>query len=247
MPDRMRRASGSHTDRKLMKRPAAVIISIILGALAVIVGVMLVVIRPWESGEGAQPDPTGSSTGDAPAAAAPPLVDESTHILDDAGPDAPVVVEFLDFECEACGAVFPTMEALREQYAGEVTFAVRYFPLPGHFNSGNAAVAVESASQQGQFEAMYQQMFETQAEWGEAQTSEAARFRGFAEELGLDMAAYDAAVADPATLQRVEQDFQAGRALGVDSTPSIFIDGEPLELTRLEDIEAAIQSALDEG
>lgn len=229
-----------------MSRPVAVTVSIILGALAVIAGVMLVVIRPWESGAGAQTDATGSSTGDAPAAA-PSLVDESTHILDDAGPDAPVLVEFLDFECEACGAVYPTMEALREQYAGEVTFAVRYFPLPGHFNSGNAAVAVEAAAQQGQFEAMYQRMFETQAEWGEARTSEAARFRGFAEGLGLDMAAFDAAVADPATLQRVERDFSAGVELGVDSTPSIFIDGEPLELTRLEDIEAGIQSALGEG
>ena len=34
-------------------------------------------------------------------------------------------------------------------------------------------------------------------------------FRGFAEEIGLDMAAYDAAVADPATAERVELDFEA--------------------------------------
>ena len=227
-----------------MQRNSAVAVAIVLAALAVIVGVMLLVTRPWESATAVPAGQSDAPAAESGAAASPALVDETTHILDDAGPDAPVVVEFLDFECEACGQVFPTMEALREQYAGEVTFAVRYFPLPGHYNSGNAAVAVEAAAQQGQFETMYQRMFETQAEWGEGQTSEAARFRGFAEELGLDMAAYDAAIADPATLQRVEHDFQAGMELGVSSTPGIFIDGEPLQLTRLGDIEAAIQSAL---
>jgi protein-disulfide isomerase len=230
-----------------MQRTAAIAMSIVFGALVVIAGVMLLVIRPWEGSGAAPASPSSSSAGDAPAAAAPPVLDETTRILDDAGPDAPVVVEFLDFECEACGAVYPTMEALREKYAGQVTFAVRYFPIPSHFNSSNAAVAVEAAAQQGQFEPMYQRMFETQAEWGEGRTSEAARFRGYAVDLGLDLSAYDAAVADPATRERVDFDFQAGVQLGVDGTPSIFIDGEPLELTRIEDIEAGIQSALGRG
>lgn len=41
-------------------------------------------------------------------------------------------LEFLDFECESCRAVFPTVEMLREQNAGKVTFVVRYFPIPSH-------------------------------------------------------------------------------------------------------------------
>lgn len=118
-------------------------------------------------------------------------------------------------------------------------------PLPGHHNSGNAAVAGEAAAQHGYFGAMYQRMFETEAEWGERQTSEAARFRGFAEELGLDMAAYDAAIANPATLERVEHDLNAGIELGVASTPSVFVDGEPRQLARLGDIEAAVELALE--
>ncbi|WP_347753666.1 thioredoxin domain-containing protein [Agrococcus sp. ProA11] len=223
-------------------RPVAVI-SIIAIAAAILVAAMLLVVRPWES-SGSSPATEESPDSTASPSALPPLVDESTHILNDAGPDAPVVVEFLDFECEVCGAVYPTMEGLREEYDGEVTFAVRYFPLPGHFNSGNAAVAVEAAAQQGAFEAMYQRMFETQSEWGEGRESEADRFRGYAQELGLDMAAYDAGVADPATLARVEQDFQAGVALGVDRTPTIFVDGERLELSQESDIETAIQAAL---
>ncbi len=230
--------------RKVRTRPL-IAVSIIVAAVAIVVAAVLLIVRPWEGGS---PPPASGESSESAASpsAAPPLVEESTHILDDAGPDAPVVVEFLDFECEACGAVYPTMEALRGEYGDEVTFAVRYFPLPGHFNSGNAAVAVEAAAQQDAFEPMYQRMFETQAEWGEAQVSEAGRFRGYAEQLGLDMAAYDAAIEDPATLARVEQDFQAGIALGIDRTPTIFIDGERLELSQISDIEAAIQAALGE-
>ena len=145
------------------------------------------------------------SSGDGSSSAQ--LVRENSHVLDDGGEGAVTVVEFLDFECEACGSFYPIVEDLREQFAGEITYVVRYFPLPGHFNSKNAAIAAEAAAQQDRFEDMYHRLFETQAEWGEAQESRADLFRDFAEELGLDMAAYDAAVADPSTTERVDQDF----------------------------------------
>ena len=153
-------------------------------------------------------------------------------------------MEFLDFECEVCGAVYPTIEQLREEYAGRVTFATRYFPIPSHRNSENAAVAVEAAARQHRFEEMYDRMFQTQATWGESQDSKADVFRGFAEEIGLDMEQYDADVADPSTLERVRFDFEAGKDLGVQGTPTIFVNGEAIELERIEDIQAAIDAAL---
>ena len=180
-----------------------------------------------------------------PGTGQPSAIREDTHVLDDAGEGAVTVVEFLDFECEACGAAYPLVEALREEFAGEVTFAIRFFPLPGHFNSKNAAVAVEAAAQQDQLEAMYERMFQTQSEWGEAQESQAPLFRRFAEELGLDMAEYDAAVADTSTLQRVESDFNDGMALGVSSTPTFFVNDQMVRLTTFEDLRTAIEAELD--
>ncbi|MBT2485038.1 hypothetical protein J7E28_10020 [Microbacterium sp. ISL-108] len=64
---------------------------------------------------------------------------------------------------------------------------------------------------------------DNQAAWGEAEESRADVFRGFAEDLDLDLEAYDRAVADPATAERVEVDVTDGRALGVDSTPTSAI------------------------
>jgi len=175
------------------------------------------------------------------------VVAENSHRLDTAPDGSVVFTEFLDFECEVCAAVHPVVEELRETHAGEVTFVTRYFPLPGHANSMNAAIAVEAAAEQGQFEAMYQRMFETQAEWGEQQESKANVFRGYAENLGLDMEQYDHAVGDPSTEARVQQDFDAGMALGVEATPTIFLGDEPIELSTPDELRQAVRNAVDEN
>jgi protein-disulfide isomerase len=139
---------------------------------------------------------------------------------------------------------YPVVEELRETYAGDITYVVRYFPLPGHPNSTQAALAAEAAAQQDRFEDMYHRLFETQAQWSHGTEETPAAFRAYAEELGLDMAAYDAAIADPATRERVESDKSDGEALGVSSTPSFFIDGEPLVLKEWDDLEQAIEKAV---
>ena len=183
-----------------------------------------------------------SGTTDSPEAA---LVREDSHRLSIAESGEVTLVEFLDFECESCRAAYPFIEQLREEYGDRVTFVARYFPLPGHPNSETAAVAVEAAAQQGAFEAIYQRMFETQDDWSHREESQAPVFRQFADDLGLDLEAYDAAVADPATLERVQRDKADGLALGVQGTPMFFLDGRKLELTTAEAFIAAIEDALD--
>jgi len=168
-----------------------------------------------------------------------------SHLLTTPESSTVTFVEFLDFECESCGAVYPYIEDLRAEFGDRVTFVMRYFPLPGHVNSTNAAVAVEAASRQGMLIPMYQRLFEKQAEWGEQQVSRADTFREYAGQLGLDLAQYDADVADSSTLERVEADFAAGLALGVQSTPTMFVNDVPLELRSIDDIRAAIVAALD--
>jgi protein-disulfide isomerase len=213
-----------------MKRTTKINLALIgtLAAAAAVVAVVLV--RPAAP----QADPAEVT-----------VVAENSHRLDTAPDGSVVFTEFLDFECEVCAAVHPVVEELRDTHAGEVTFVTRYFPLPGHKNSMNAAIAVEAAAEQGQFEAMYQRMFETQAEWGEQQESKADVFRGYAEAMGLDMAAYDHAVGDPSTEARVQQDFDAGMDLGVEATPTIFLGDEPVELSTPDELRAAVASAVE--
>ncbi|MCZ0983300.1 thioredoxin domain-containing protein [Streptomyces diastatochromogenes] len=166
-----------------------------------------------------------------PAAEAVPVRGDS-HRLTTPKRSELTVVEFLDFECEACGAVHPIVEKLREEYGDRVTFVARYFPMPGHKNGEPAARAAEAAARQGRFEEMYAKLFTTQKEWGEAQDSRESVFRDYARQIGLDLRKFDAALADPKTAERVKADQRDGLALGVQGTPTFLLDGVKISTPR---------------
>ena len=189
---------------------------------------------------------TDTATSAGGSAGAGEVVRENSHRLSTAADGKVTFVEFLDFECEACGAAFPAIEELRATFGDRVTFVARYFPLDGHFNAQRAARAVEAAAQQGQFEAMYKKMFETQTQWSEQQVPKDDLFRSYAAELGLDMAKWDAAYASDATWARIQADIDDGTALGVTSTPSFFLNGQRLEPKSIDDLTTAIEQALDQ-
>ncbi|MDO3635359.1 DsbA family protein [Mycolicibacterium arseniciresistens] len=172
------------------------------------------------------------------------LVRDNSRRLNTVPDSDTTFVEFLDFECEACRAAFPLVEQLRSEYGDRVNFVVRYFPIKSHFNAERAARAVEAAAQQGKFEPMYKKMYETQSQWGEQQKPADATFRGFASELDLDMGAFDTAYNDPATLERINLDVADGEALGVQGTPTIFLNGEELDFRTYEDMSSAVEQAL---
>ena len=205
----------------------------LVAAFVIAVGTILVVTR------------TGGDSDASAAGGTAVAVRADSHRISSAPDGSPVFVEFLDFECEACRAVYPAIEELRAEYGDRISFVVRYFPLPGHFNSERAARAVEAAAQQGRFEHMYQRMYDTQPEWGEQQVPMDDVFRGYAVDLGLDMAAFDAAYADPATAARIAADVADGEGLGVTGTPSFFFDGQRFEPSTYQDLTDAFDAALD--
>lgn len=208
----------------------------VLMAAVVVAAIIGFVIAQGNSSAGA-PETAAASNGTVTEGQ---VTRENSRVLSQAPNEKAVLVEFLDFECEACGAAYPFIEELRGKYSENVTFIQRYFPLPGHLNSMNAAVAVEAAAQQDAYEPMYKKMFETQKQWGESADNKSALFRAYAEDLGLDLAAYDSTVADPATKERVKLDVADGTALGVTGTPSFFLDGKSLAVKSLDEFEAAV-------
>jgi len=208
-----------------------------LGILALVAAFVFVYV----TAKNADSESVSSSSGSKEVASA---VASDSNYVDYVGADAVTIVEFLDFECGACGQFYPYVEALREVHDGDINYVVRYFPLPSHLNSMDAAIAAEAAAQQGEFEAMYQRLFETQGAWAGGTAPQTDVFRALAVEIGLDLDAYDAAVADPATQARVEADFDAGVELGVNSTPTFFVNDQYIETSRLENLPEAITEAL---
>lgn len=207
-------------------------------SMVMIVAVLVALVAAVTfSRAGEEAAPTGSGSG----ASAPLVRDDSPRLT--SGKKA-VFVEYLDFECEACGAAHPVMTDLREKYGKDVTFVVRYLPL--HGNSMNAALAAEAAREQGKFEEMHDKLFETQAEWSHSESSKEKTFEGYAQELGLDMKQYRASLKDPAAAQRIEQSKKDAQTLGVTGTPTFFLDGEKIEPTTIADFETKLDAAIED-
>ncbi len=206
----------------------ALSLALIVVAGLVLTGMLILTNRDDSSTVAANVEPTAQ------------LVREDSPQLSEGG--EAVFVEFLDFECEGCLALYPVIEDLRDQYGDRVTFVVRHMPL--HDNSVDAALAAEAAAEQGQFEAMYQRLFGTVDQWGHQSTSQAEIFAGYAGELGLDMDRFRAVVNDPATLSRIEQSTQDAQAFGVTGTPTLFLDGQRVEPTSVAELVSSIEAAL---
>ena len=104
------------------------------------------------------------------------------------------LIEYGDFECPACGAMYPVVSAIKNAYKDNLTFIFRDFPLTTiHPNALAAATAAEAAGQQGKFYEMFDQLYQNQSTWGETDTTARDKdFDQYAQAVGLNMAKYKA-------------------------------------------------------
>lgn len=136
------------------------------------------------------------------------------------------VVEFGDFQCPACGAAHPVVKQIINDYKGKIYFVFRNFPLPMHANAPLAAEAAYAASLQGKFWEMHDKLYESQGEWGEKSGSQAKDLiLGYAKDLGLDMNKFSEDLDKNAGNDKIQKDQNDGYQLGVDSTPTFYING----------------------
>ena len=157
-----------------------------------------------------------------PANASLLITDDSWQITSEGA--TVTVVEFLDFECEACRAAHPVVQQILQDYEGRISYVVRYFS--NHTNSVLAAKAAEAAGEQGKYWEMYNKLFETQGQWGEKKEPQTQAFLRYAQELGLDLEAFRTSLASNAYVGKINRDKQDGIDAGVNATPTFFINGK---------------------
>lgn len=142
--------------------------------------------------------------------------------------DAPVVLrEWADFNCPHCLNFAANQEpAIIEEYVktGKVRLEFNHLPILGP-RSLNAALAAQCAVDQGRFWDYANRLMIGQAE-GDQFTDE--QLRDYAEELGLDLQAFEACYADPDTLEAVDSQHAEANAFGITGTPGFVINGQPL-------------------
>ena len=135
--------------------------------------------------------------------------------------NAPItLVEFSDFQCPFCIAATPQLDAVLKAYPSQVKLIFKQFPLDTHAQAPLAAAAALAAHKQGKFWPMYDGLF--------AQKGNLSRkgVLALAAGAGLDMKQFQADLDSPTIKQAVDRDMTDGEHIGVDSTPTLFMNGQ---------------------
>jgi protein-disulfide isomerase len=172
------------------------------------------------------------------------LIRSNSHMTGKA--DAKVtIVEFGDYECPACAAAEPVVERLRTEYKDnpEVNFVFRNFPLPQHRKAMVSAEAAEAAGEQGKFWEMSDAIYINQAKWI-GSNDHMAVFERLAQELGLNVDQFKQSIAQEKYSEVIRADKQDGDSLGVNSTPTFFINGVKTSSFQYDELKSKIEEQL---
>ncbi len=134
--------------------------------------------------------------------------------------DAPItIVEFSEYQCPFCARVTPTLKALEQKYAGKIRIVYKDFPLQNHLQAPKAAEAAHCAGDQGKYWELHDRLFANQS------LLQVPELKKHAAAVGLDQAKFDQCLDGGAHGARVQEDVVYGNAMGVTSTPTLYING----------------------
>jgi protein-disulfide isomerase len=151
---------------------------------------------------------------------------------------AVTVIEFTDFQCSACGAMYPMVEEVLKSYGSRVRFVIRNFPLMTvHPNAFHAAQAAEAAKAQGKFWEYIDLMFRNQT------TLDLDSLKKYATQVGLDRKRFDAELEAGKYDPVIHRDIQDGETYGIEATPTFFINGAILTEYSADGVRKAIEKA----
>jgi protein-disulfide isomerase len=150
------------------------------------------------------------------------------------------IVEFADFQCPYCARNAPVLAHVRQKYGDNVRIVFRHMPV--HEGAVIAAEAAVAAAEQGKFWAFHDQI------WAHFGHLTRADLESFAKAAGLDMARFRSALDTRRYHDAVMAEYAAAESFGVDGTPTVFINGQPVVGSRTEQdfdriIDAHLQSA----
>jgi predicted DsbA family dithiol-disulfide isomerase len=152
--------------------------------------------------------------------------------------DAPVtIVAFTDYQCPSCAAMHPELERLVKEYGDKVRLVTRDFPLSQHTEAFKAAEAAEAARDQGKYWEYIQILLHNQS----ALTVD--KLKGYASELALDRTRFDSALDSGKFAESVQRDIEDGMKLGINGTPTIFINGRRVSAKGYNELKAVVDAA----
>ena len=114
----------------------------------------------------------------------------------------------------------------------------RDFPLSQHSEALKAAEAAEAAREQGKYWEYIHILLRNQS----ALTVD--KLKSYATELALDQTKFNAALDSGKFAESVQRDVEDGMKLGINGTPTIFINGRRVSAKSYEDLKVSVEKAL---
>ena len=165
---------------------------------------------------------TATPTGSEPAGAQPP------HVR--GNPSAPVTLEeFGDFQCPTCGVYYGELKKIEGEFGERLRVIFREYPLvPTHQHGLEAAQVAEAAGLQGRFWEMHDKLYENQKAWSDVKDV-MPMFIDYAKQIGIETDRFGRDLSGEAVAARIFQDGKRAHALGVNATPTFFVNGKELK------------------
>ena len=137
------------------------------------------------------------------------------------GPEnaAVTIIEFSEFQCPFCSRVLPTMAQVHKAYPNDVRVVFKHNPLSFHKDAPLASEASLAAGEQGKFWEYHDILFQNQ------KALKRPELEKYAEQLGLDMAKFKAALDTNKFKKQVQDDMAVARKIGARGTPNFFVNG----------------------
>ena len=163
----------------------------------------------------------------------------SSHIegLDKSGVS---LIEYGDYQCPYCGEYYSTVKQVQAQYNNEISFQFVNFPLTSiHQNAFAGARAAEAANLQGKFWQMHDLLYEENQVYYDSNQSASTwinssnpltQFDQYARQLGLNVSKFNTDYASNQVDNVINADENKGNALGVDATPTFYLDGKQIQV-----------------
>lgn len=152
------------------------------------------------------------------------------------------IVEFLDPACEACAAFYPFVKDIMAKNPEQIRLVVRYAPL--HQGADQVVAALEAARKQGKYWQALETLLSTQNQWAVNHRADVNLALPILAGLGLDMAQLQTDMQSSSVQAIIQQDISDAQALGVNKTPSYFVNGQPLQSFGYQQLEDLIDKAL---
>lgn len=179
----------------------------------------------------------GKESPNSQAQTANPTTFSKKNLVDDeswkVGSDSAkvTVVEFGDYQCPTCKVYAPVVESMKSKYKNKILFVYRHFPIvQAHPFAMSAASAAEAAGSQGKFWEYHDKLYKI------SPSLERENLIKIAEDLKLDMTKFKTDMDSDASRQNVLDDLAAGNKVGVNGTPTFFINGKQYSLSELQNL-----------